>query len=192
MGLQRYQQNPTSCVDKVVLLLLFLFAITHRAIATPPITNTSSSSTAVGGNGASSPGIPSRWLGSIAGAMINTGTGNKMTSIPLFGWQARGGMGVGFTLYHNSFGDLDQIITVLATWIRQSILNGDSVMIPIFPLILRAIILLCIGKMALLSPVQPLEMIITLRQGISIQSIKTALIQRGGTTLQKTKRSIVF
>jgi RHS repeat-associated protein len=40
------------------------------------------------------------WEGSSGGT--NTGNGNKLTSIPIVGWTARGGMVVDMTLYHNS------------------------------------------------------------------------------------------
>ncbi|MBM3495966.1 MAG: hypothetical protein FJX72_16825, partial [Armatimonadetes bacterium] len=43
-----------------------------------------------------------QWEGAVA--MTNTGNGNKLTKIPLFGWTARGGMPVELALYHNSQG----------------------------------------------------------------------------------------
>ncbi len=46
-------------------------------------------------------GVTERWQGNVAGT--NTRNGNKLTTIPLVGWTARGGMPVQFTLYHNSF-----------------------------------------------------------------------------------------
>jgi hypothetical protein len=70
-----------------------------RSWATPPITNSGVSSTGPGGNAAAGPGPALRWVGSIAGATVNTGTGNLLTEVPLFGWTARGGLPVGFTLY---------------------------------------------------------------------------------------------
>lgn len=42
------------------------------------------------------------WEGTFA--MTNTGNGNKLTKIPLFGWTARGGMPIEMALYHNSHG----------------------------------------------------------------------------------------
>jgi RHS repeat-associated protein len=117
-------------VSSVLVIFLFvtsLLAISGRSFAQPPITNSGGSSTGPGGNGAASPGLPSRWLGSIAGAMINTGTGNKLTAIPLFGWKARGGMGVGFTLYHNSFGDLDQTINPKWRYSYDSYITVDPI-----------------------------------------------------------------
>jgi hypothetical protein len=42
------------------------------------------------------------WEGNIAGT--NTGNGNKLTSVPLVGWTAKGGLPVQLTLYHNSQG----------------------------------------------------------------------------------------
>ncbi len=43
------------------------------------------------------------WEGSYGDA--NTGNGNKLTSVPLVGWSARGGLPVAFTLFHNSEGN---------------------------------------------------------------------------------------
>ena len=40
------------------------------------------------------------WEGEVGGT--NTGNGNKLTRIPLVSWTARGGLGVDFSLYHNS------------------------------------------------------------------------------------------
>ena len=40
------------------------------------------------------------WEGNSGGA--NTGNGNKLTSIPIVEWTARGGMPLAFTLYHSS------------------------------------------------------------------------------------------
>ncbi len=40
------------------------------------------------------------WQGSVGG--VNTGNGNKTTTLPITGWTMRGGMGVSCTLYHNS------------------------------------------------------------------------------------------
>ncbi len=42
------------------------------------------------------------WQGSVAG--VNTGNGNKTTTLPIVGWTQRGGMPVSCTLYHNSQG----------------------------------------------------------------------------------------
>ena len=36
---------------------------------------------------------------------VNTGNGNKLTSVPLVGWTQRGGLPIAFTLYHNSEGN---------------------------------------------------------------------------------------
>jgi YD repeat-containing protein len=46
------------------------------------------------------PGGAFPWEGSHGGT--NTANGNKLTTLPLFSWTARGGMTVDFTLYHNS------------------------------------------------------------------------------------------
>ena len=48
------------------------------------------------------PGPAFSWQGSVAG--VNTGNGNKLTSVPLVGWTMRGGMPVSCALYHNSQG----------------------------------------------------------------------------------------
>jgi RHS repeat-associated protein len=45
-------------------------------------------------------GNPYRWQAQVADT--NTLHGNKLTTVPLVGWEARGGMPVQFTLYHNS------------------------------------------------------------------------------------------
>ncbi len=42
------------------------------------------------------------WQGSVAG--VNTGNGNKTTTVPITGWTMRGGMPVSCALYHNSQG----------------------------------------------------------------------------------------
>ncbi len=44
------------------------------------------------------------WQGSVAG--VNTGNGNKTTTVPITGWTMRGGMPVSCALYHNSQGVL--------------------------------------------------------------------------------------
>ncbi len=47
------------------------------------------------------PGSPAfSWQGSVAG--VNTGNGNKTTTLPIVGWTQRGGMAVSCTLFHNS------------------------------------------------------------------------------------------
>ena len=45
------------------------------------------------------------WEGTWNG--INTGSGNKLTSVPIVGWRQIGGMPVNFTLNHNSEGTHD-------------------------------------------------------------------------------------
>lgn len=58
----------------------------------------------------SAPGQTYPWEGSVAQptassvAGTNTANGNKLTSIPIVGWTARGGLPVQMTLYHNSQG----------------------------------------------------------------------------------------
>ena len=46
------------------------------------------------------PGGSLPWEGSVGG--VNTGNGNKLTSLHLLDWKSRGGMAIDFTLYHNS------------------------------------------------------------------------------------------
>ena len=46
------------------------------------------------------PGSSMPWEGSFGG--VNSGNGNKLTSLNLFSWKTRGGMSVDFTLFHNS------------------------------------------------------------------------------------------
>lgn len=46
------------------------------------------------------PGAPLPWEGSIGS--VNSGNGDKLTSLHLFSWKGRGGMPIDFTLYHNS------------------------------------------------------------------------------------------
>lgn len=50
------------------------------------------------------PGSSLPWEGSVPtnGGTINTGNGDKLTSVPLFSWKEQGGMNVGLTLYQNS------------------------------------------------------------------------------------------
>src|SRR5688500_5915124 len=46
------------------------------------------------------PGAPFAWEGS--SGSVKTVDGNKLTSIPIVGWTAKGGMPVDFALHHNS------------------------------------------------------------------------------------------
>jgi RHS repeat-associated protein len=46
------------------------------------------------------PGSPLPWEGSYGGT--NTGNGNKLTRVPVVGWDARGAVDVSLNLYHNS------------------------------------------------------------------------------------------
>ena len=48
----------------------------------------------------SHPGAPFAWEGGSGG--VNLGNGNMLTSVPLVGWTARGGLPVSFALTHNS------------------------------------------------------------------------------------------
>ncbi len=49
-----------------------------------------------------SPGLPFCWEGS--NGTVKTSNGNKLTTVPLFGWTMRGGEHFQFSLYHNSQG----------------------------------------------------------------------------------------
>jgi len=52
------------------------------------------------------PGNPAfGWQGSVGG--VNTGNGNKTTTLPIVGWTQRGGLPVSFALIHNSQGSLN-------------------------------------------------------------------------------------
>jgi RHS repeat-associated protein len=55
------------------------------------------------GNG----GPPLAWEGSGGQGGVDTVTGNKLTTLPLVSWTARGGLPVAFTLFHNSEGTHD-------------------------------------------------------------------------------------
>ena len=46
------------------------------------------------------PGAPMPWVPAVNGT--DTGNGNKLTSLPLVGWTARGGLPVAFALSHSS------------------------------------------------------------------------------------------
>ena len=50
------------------------------------------------------PGSAYPWEGS-SGTGTNTGNGNKMTTLPVVGWTARGGLPVSLSLFHNSQGE---------------------------------------------------------------------------------------
>ena len=49
------------------------------------------------------PALLSLGRGTVGGT--NTGNGNKLTTLPIVGWTARGGLPVNFTIYHNSQGN---------------------------------------------------------------------------------------
>ena len=51
---------------------------------------------------AAEPGSSYPWEGQSGGT--NTGNGNKLTTIPIVGWTARGGLPVSLSLFHNSQG----------------------------------------------------------------------------------------
>ncbi|MEI7985192.1 MAG: RHS repeat-associated core domain-containing protein [Armatimonadota bacterium] len=67
----------------------------------------------VGGNGAHA-GDSFPWEGSrpgggseYASAVVNTQTGNRLTTVPIVGWKVKGGVPFGLTLFHNSQDSLD-------------------------------------------------------------------------------------
>ena len=70
------------------------------------------------------PGPSRAWQGAAGG--VNTGNGNKITTLPLVGWTMRGGMGVSCALIHNSESPLYG--TVGDKWLvsYQSSLTKDS------------------------------------------------------------------
>jgi RHS repeat-associated protein len=103
--MQNLYRTKSPAFLPLAITLISLLLTAQACYATPPITNSGISSTSAGGNGAASAGPALRWIGSISGATINTGTGNKLTGIPLCGWDARGDLAVSFSLFHNSTGD---------------------------------------------------------------------------------------
>lgn len=70
-----------------------------------PVQDSGSYGTDASGDGTASIGTAKPWVGSVSG--INLATGNKLTTVPIIGWTARGGMPVAFTLYHNNFANPD-------------------------------------------------------------------------------------
>ncbi|MFY9233341.1 MAG: DUF6531 domain-containing protein, partial [Fimbriimonadaceae bacterium] len=64
------------------------------------------------------PGNPLPWEGSAPGldGNINSANGNRLSSLNLFSWRARGGMSVDFTLYHNSASDYNDELGYGWTW----------------------------------------------------------------------------
>jgi len=86
--------------SKVTAASLTLFCLLAPSYATPISSDPGGGG--VGGNAASAPGPSSSypWVGTVDDT--NTGTGNKTTEIPTISWNARGGLKVDLTLYHNS------------------------------------------------------------------------------------------
>ena len=75
------------------------------------------------------PGSSLPWEGSANG--VNTGNGNKLTTLPLFGWTVRGGMALDLTLYHNSQSVYDDELGRGWTWTYDVYVNnltGDPVL----------------------------------------------------------------
>ncbi len=70
------------------------YSVTSGAfrLVTPPPTKPAAGNPAFG------------WQGSVGG--VNTGNGNKTTTVPLVSWTQRGGMAVSCALYHNSQGSI--------------------------------------------------------------------------------------
>jgi len=60
-----------------------------------------------GSGGAGEGGATTSGRGMVAG--VNTNTGNRLATIPIVGWTARGNIGVDFTLYHNSISEYDGV-----------------------------------------------------------------------------------
>ena len=77
------------------------------------------------------PGSSYPWEGSVGG--VNTGNGNKLTSLHLLDWKARGGMALDFTLYHNSQTNYDDELGHGWTWtydVYVNNLDGNPVLHP--------------------------------------------------------------
>ena len=70
------------------------------------------------------PGPAYAWQGAVGG--VNTGNGNKMTTLPLVGWTMRGGMSVSCALVHNSENSLYGTYGDKWTVSYQSSLTKDS------------------------------------------------------------------
>ena len=71
------------------------------------------------------PGSTLPWEGSVPtnSGTINTGNGDKLTSIPLFSWKQAGGMKVGLTLYQNSETTYNAELGYGWTWTFDDYLN---------------------------------------------------------------------
>jgi len=71
------------------------------------------------------PGSSLPWEGSFGS--VNSGNGNKLTSLHLFSWKARGGMPVDFTLYHNSQTNYNDELGAGWSWTYDLYINVDPV-----------------------------------------------------------------
>lgn len=88
---------------------------------------------------AAEPGSSLPWEGGF-GDGVNSGNGNKLTSLNLFSWRTRGGMAVDFTLYHNSQTNYNDELGYGWTWTYDVYINetlgvatvhwGDGTCIP--------------------------------------------------------------
>jgi len=68
--------------------------------------------------------------GSISSA-VNTANGNKLTRVNLLQWEARGGMKVDFTLFHNSQSSYNDELGHGWTWTYDIYINDDDVNNPV-------------------------------------------------------------
>jgi RHS repeat-associated protein len=59
-------------------------------------------------------------------SLVNTANGNKLTSVHLLSWKARGGMSVDFTLYHNSQTSYNDELGHGWTWTYDIYINDDD------------------------------------------------------------------
>lgn len=75
---------------------------------------------------AAAPGSSLPWEGSFGG--VNSGNGNKLTSLHLFSWKTRGGMSVDFTLFHNSQSVYNDELGHGWSWTFDAYINEDPMM----------------------------------------------------------------
>ena len=71
---------------------------------------------------AAEPGAAFPWEGDADG--VNTGNGNKLTSLHLFSWRVRGGASLDFTLYHNSQTNYSDELGAGWTWTYDCYINN--------------------------------------------------------------------
>ncbi len=94
--------------------------------ATPPPGHTTAVNSGSGGS--------YNWEGSkpsLGGGSVNTGNGNKLSTVPLTGWDVRGGMAVNFTLFHNSQTDYNDELGHGWTWTYDIYINDDDINNPV-------------------------------------------------------------